>query len=114
MSPKPFRSRALLEAATNAADDPLYPFQWAPAAVNAPEAWSAGFTGRGVRVAILDGGLFGLHPDLAPNIDIAASRSFVPGFAWNADAGQERHQQGVTRACCQQLRRRPWSDRSGP
>jgi subtilisin family serine protease len=29
-------------------------------------------------VAIVDGGVFGAHPDLAPNIDGAAARSFVP------------------------------------
>jgi subtilisin family serine protease len=79
------------QVASIADNELLYPFQWAVAAVDAPRAWNAGYTGRGVRVAILDGGLFHLHPDLAPNIDVAASRSFVPGFAWNTDAGTVWH-----------------------
>ncbi|HEX8271141.1 MAG TPA: S8 family serine peptidase [Longimicrobiaceae bacterium] len=72
-------------------DEPFYTFQWAPAAVQAPEAWEAGFTGRGVRVAIVDGGLYGDHVDLRANVDRAASRSFVPGFAWNQDVGTFWH-----------------------
>jgi subtilisin family serine protease len=59
--------------------------QWAPQAVDAPAAWSAGCTGQGVRVAVLDGGIWNVHPDLAPNMDNANSRSFVPGFAFNQD-----------------------------
>ncbi|MGH7720666.1 MAG: S8 family serine peptidase [Gemmatimonadaceae bacterium] len=79
------------EVASLADNEPFYIFQWAPAAIQAPEAWNAGFTGRGVRVAILDGGLFDLHPDLAANTDRAASRSFVPGFAYNQDVGTFWH-----------------------
>ena len=75
----------------NVADDALYPLQWALQAVDAPRAWAAGFTGRGVRVAILDGGLYHLHPDLAPNLDVAASRSFVPGVPYNVDVGTFWH-----------------------
>jgi subtilisin family serine protease len=79
------------EVASIADNEPLYALQWAPAAINAPEAWNAGYTGRGVRVAILDGGLFNTHPDLAAQIDAAASRSFVPGFAYNTDVGTFWH-----------------------
>jgi subtilisin family serine protease len=52
-------------------------FQWAPKAIQAPEAWNAGITGQGVRIAIIDGGIYRNHVDLAPNVDVAASRSFV-------------------------------------
>ena len=35
------------------------------AQIGAPAAWSAGYTGEGVEVAVLDGGVDGEHPDLA-------------------------------------------------
>lgn len=50
----------------------------------------AGYTGAGVRVAILDGGLFDAHPGLAAGVDGGASRSFAPG-ACNTDVGTFRH-----------------------
>jgi subtilisin family serine protease len=52
--------------------------QWAPDAVSAPAAWDAGATGVGARVAVLDGGIHSVHIDIAPNLDVARSRSFVP------------------------------------
>ncbi|WP_158852419.1 S8 family serine peptidase [Saccharothrix deserti] len=33
--------------------------------IGAPTAWQAGYTGKGVKVAVLDGGVDGAHPDLA-------------------------------------------------
>ena len=77
--------------AVNTADDPRYPIQWQLPAVNAPEAWATGAVGAGARVAILDGGVFTEHPDLNDNVDLAASRSFVPGFAYNQDTGTFWH-----------------------
>lgn len=83
----------LLEGdAINADDDTFYRFiQWAPQAVEAPAAWAAGCTGAGVRVAILDGGIHSTHVDLVANLDVAASTSFVPGFAFNQDVGTFWH-----------------------
>jgi lantibiotic leader peptide-processing serine protease len=75
----------------NPNNDPFFPIQWAPRAIDAPAAWAAGCTGQGVRVAILDGGIYAAHVDLAANIDVAASRSFVPGFAFNQDTGTFWH-----------------------
>ena len=73
-------------------NEPFFgPYQWAPGAVSAPAAWAVGCTGYGVRVAILDGGLYNLHPDLAPNVDRARSTSFVPGFPYNQDTGTFWH-----------------------
>ena len=60
-------------------DDKLFDLQWGHNAINAPEAWTAGYRGNGSRVAVLDNGFDIDHPDLAPNIDVAASRSFVAG-----------------------------------
>ena len=53
--------------------------QWAPDAVSAPAAWNAGALGAGARVAIVDGGIRDTHIDIAPNLDLTHSISFVPG-----------------------------------
>lgn len=66
-------------------------WQWAPASINAPDAWDAGVTGSGVRVAVIDGGFHADHFDLAPNMDLAASISTVPGFNFNQDVGTFWH-----------------------
>ncbi|MFI8182830.1 S8 family serine peptidase [Actinacidiphila glaucinigra] len=46
------------------------------AQIGAPQAWSAGDTGKGVDVAVLDTGVDTGHPDLSGRI--TAARSFVP------------------------------------
>lgn len=58
-------------------DDFFFDLQWGHDAVNAPEAWEAGVRGAGVRVAVLDTGTDGTHPDLAPNFNAALSMSFL-------------------------------------
>ena len=62
---------------TSGDDDFFFDLQWGHDAVNAPEAWNAGVTGTGVRVAVLDTGTDGSHPDLAPNYNAALSTSFL-------------------------------------
>ena len=52
-------------------------YQWDMKAIDAPGAWDAGYTGDGVRVAVLDTGIDVLHPDLVPNLNVALSASFV-------------------------------------
>lgn len=89
---KPGREVLLQEDAIQPNDDTFYRYiQWAPQAVKAPDAWAAGCTGKGARVAIIDGGIHSAHVDLVANLDVAASRSFVPGFAFNQDTGTFWH-----------------------
>lgn len=79
------------ESAVTPNDETFSRMQWAPTAVNAQGAWNLGFTGKGVRVAILDGGIHNTHVDLDGNLDTARSRSFVPGRAYNTDTGTFWH-----------------------
>ncbi|MFD7077926.1 S8 family serine peptidase [Nocardioides sp. NPDC059952] len=46
------------------------------AQIGAPEAWAAGFEGKGATVAVLDTGIDATHPDVSDQVDEA--RSFVP------------------------------------
>jgi lantibiotic leader peptide-processing serine protease len=66
-------------------DEPLFGDQWSDRAVHAPEAWDAGATGRGARVAVLDGGLNNTHIDLKGNVDVKSSISTFDGIAFNVD-----------------------------
>ncbi len=93
VGPVVVRENAAVEADVASAGDneTFFSFQWAPTAIQAPEAWNAGFTGQGVRVAILDGAIHSSHVDLAPNLDLPASRSFVPGFGPHQDVGTFWH-----------------------
>jgi lantibiotic leader peptide-processing serine protease len=80
-----------LDSAVNPADDTLYPLQWAHIALDSEGAWAAGCTGAGVRVAVLDGGIYNAHPDLDANVDTACSTSFVTGQPYNNDTGTFWH-----------------------
>lgn len=84
------------EAAVNeqshiGANETFRPEQWGPDAISAPAAWHAGQTGKGARVAILDGAIYNLHIDIRDRLDVARSASFVPGFAYNQDVGTFWH-----------------------
>lgn len=59
-------------------DETFFKYQWGLDAINAPEAWNAGFTGQGARVFILDNGIDANNPDLIPNLNTELSTSFVP------------------------------------
>ena len=73
--------------AVNPNDDNFINLLWNMTAIDAQGAWNAGYDGLGVRVAVIDGGMCSLHPDVAPNLDVAHSTSFVPGFAYDQDTG---------------------------
>jgi subtilisin family serine protease len=66
---------------TSGDDDFFFDLQWGHDAVDSPQAWSAGYRGQGVTVAILDSGIDCDHPDIVPNLMLAKSASFVPGEA---------------------------------
>jgi len=58
-------------------DDFLFDLQWGHDAIDAPEAWNAGYRGAGVRVGVLDTGFDLTHPDLEPNINLSLSKDFT-------------------------------------
>ncbi len=64
--------------------------QWVPDAVSAPAAWDLGARGGGARIAIVDGGIHSTHIDIAPNLDVVHSHSFVPGQPFNFDQAIRR------------------------
>jgi subtilisin family serine protease len=67
--------------------DPLRPQQWALDALQIESAWSAG-TGVDVDIAVVDSGVSGDHPDLAPRV--------CSGVAFLASDGVARLGQGAT------------------
>jgi subtilisin family serine protease len=74
----------------------FFALQWAPRIIEAPAAWAAGRLGAGARVAVLDGGIWAQHPDLAPNIDVARAISFATDATgeltdWDEDIGTFWH-----------------------
>lgn len=48
---------------------------WGVQRINAPRAWSHQFTGKGIKVAVIDTGVDSHHPDL----NIIKGKSFIPG-----------------------------------
>jgi subtilisin family serine protease len=62
----------------NSGDDDLrFNLQWGHDAVDAVEAWNAGYRGQGATVAVLDGGFNTGHPDLAPSIKAGCTADFT-------------------------------------
>ena len=82
----------------SASSEPLGVCQWDMLAINATASGShAVATGRGVRVGVLDSGVDMTHPDVAPNLDVASSCSFIfsntptalPGEIANGDCANK-------------------------
>ena len=80
-----------VQEAITPGNETFFPLQWNMQAMEAPAAWEAGCTGKGVRVAVLDGGIRATHVDLAPNMDVACSTSFVSGKTFDSDTGTFWH-----------------------
>jgi subtilisin family serine protease len=58
--------------------EPLGPCQWDMALINASESGSYQYaTGEGVTVGVIDSGVDFDHPDIAPNLDVDLSCSFI-------------------------------------
>ncbi|MCZ2828144.1 S8 family serine peptidase [Modestobacter sp. VKM Ac-2986] len=68
-----------IEDTTTAAADPREAEQWDMQAIGADQAHLVTDGSRDVLVAVLDSGIQGDHPDLAANIDTAASASCLSG-----------------------------------
>ncbi|HKP14272.1 MAG TPA: S8 family serine peptidase [Blastocatellia bacterium] len=61
--------------------EPFNGFQWTLRQIHADQTAAAGDQGNGVvraRVAVLDSGIVTNHEDIAPNLNLTLSRSFVP------------------------------------
>ncbi|CAM5396412.1 hypothetical protein SBADM41S_05781 [Streptomyces badius] len=57
--------------------------------MRAPEAWAAGFDGKGTKVAVLDTGIDADHPDVKDRL--VGARSFVPGEEVDDKHGHGTH-----------------------
>jgi subtilisin family serine protease len=58
--------------------EPYSWYQWNMRQIYADQTAALGYLGTGVRVAVLDSGIYSGHPDIAPNLNLALSKSFVP------------------------------------
>src|SRR5262245_285414 len=73
---------------TPASSEPLAVCQWDMDVVDADASARARATGRGVTIGILDSGVDPTHPDIAPNLDLARSCSFVTPGTPTAEPGE--------------------------
>ncbi len=63
-----------------------------------PSAYDAGFTGQGVRVAILDTGIDLTHPDLVPNLDVGLGKNCMTAGPPQDGHGHGTHVAGIIAA----------------
>lgn len=73
------RSSSKAQAATEAGEDPLANLQWDMEMIHATVDGSYGVQPGDPRVlvGVIDTGIDGSHPDLAPNLDVSLSRNFT-------------------------------------
>lgn len=58
-------------------NEPYFPILWGMDAIDAPQAWNAGYIGEGAVVAVLDEGFYLDHPDISANFLKTQARNFV-------------------------------------
>lgn len=68
-----------VEAEAHANNESFSNAQWSLRQIHADQTAANGDRGLGARVAVLDSGIYPDHLDIAPNLNLALSRSFVPG-----------------------------------
>jgi len=83
--------------------DPLSNCQWDMAAIHANAASRAKATGEGVTVGIIDGGVDFNHPDVAPNLNVALSCSFIFSDTPTADPAEMANGDCSNKAAVQDL-----------
>jgi lantibiotic leader peptide-processing serine protease len=77
------------KAAPASGEEPLAGLQWDMKQIGATTAGSYKYEqGKGVRVGILDTGVDGAHPDIAPNFDRALSRNFTVDIPVDANGNE--------------------------
>lgn len=60
-------------------NDTRFDLQWGSQAIDVAGAWNQGYRGAGAIVAVLDSGISCSHPDIAPNLLLSQSTSFIAG-----------------------------------
>lgn len=69
--------------------EPLGPCQWDMALISASDSGGHRFaTGEGVTVGVIDGGIRAEHPDIAANLDLERSCSFITADTPGADPSE--------------------------
>ena len=93
------------------AADPLAGLQWDMTMIHATAGGSYGKQpgDKGVLVGILDTGVDGTHPDIAPNFDAALSRNFVTGHP-----GDRRRRASIRAASTRRTRTTAVTARTSP
>ena len=83
--------------------EPLARCQWDMAIINAGDANYAKATGKGVKVGVIDGGVDVNHPDIAPNLDLSLSCSFIFDDTPTADTSEIANGDCSNKAAVQDL-----------
>jgi subtilisin family serine protease len=84
--------------------EPLGPCQWDMALINASESGSYQYaTGEGVTVGVIDSGVDFTHPDIAPNVDMGRSCSFIFDHTPTADPAEVANGDCSNKAAVQDL-----------
>ena len=76
---KPVAAARLASPLAAANAEPFNPYLWNLRQIGADRTAAAGHLGKGAVVAVLDTAIYTDHQDIAANLDLARSRSFVPG-----------------------------------